>query len=492
MNTKHLKAKILDLAIRGKLVPQDSSEVNAVDLLKEHNYIPEEEIPFEIPENWCWCRLPELCTIPITDGTHQTPTYSDKENGIPFLSSKDVTKQIIDWSNIKYITKELHKELYKRVAPQKDDVLLAKNGTTGVAALVEDDRIFDIYVTLAVLRPNKTFLNPRYLLWTINSPVCKEQFNAHLLGIGVPNLHLYEINKTLVPLPPLSEQQRIASVIEKAFEQIDIIEKNKLNLKTYIKQTKSKVLDLAIHGKLVEQNPGEGNAFELLEKIRKEKSDLIKQKKIKEDKKSSFIIKAEDGKHYEQFADGTLKDIEDEIPFEIPENWCWCRLREIGNWQSGCTPDKSRKDFYDKADIPWLNSGDLTDSYIETIPHYVSQIAFDEKKMKLNEAGSVCIAMYGATIGKLGILTKSATTNQAVLVCNKLHLSDSKYLFYFLKSHKKEYIQAGFGGAQPNISKEKVEPTLFPLPPLAEQKRIVKKIEQIFEQLDILDKSLGD
>ena len=112
--------------------------------------------------------------------------------------------------------------------------------------------------------------------------------------------------------------------------------------------------------------------------------------------------------------------------------------------------------------------------------------------MKLNDAGSVCIAMYGATIGKLGILTKPATTNQAVLVCNKLHLSDSKYLFYFFKSHKKEYIQAGFGGAQPNISKEKVEPTLFPLPPLDEQKRIIERIEQIFEQLDILEKALGE
>lgn len=255
------------------------------------------------------------------------------------------------------------------------------------------------------------------------------------------------------------------------------------------KHLKAKILDLAIRGKLVLQDPSEGNAADLLKKIREEKNILIEQKKIKADKNSSFIIKAEDGRHYEHFDDGNLIDIEDEIPFEIPENWCWCRLREIGTWQSGCTPDKSRKDFYDRADIPWLNSGDLTDGYIENIPHYVSRIAFNEKKMKLNDAGSVCIAMYGATIGKLGILTKPATTNQAVLVCSKLHLSDSKYLFYFLKSHKKEYIQAGFGGAQPNISKEKVEPTLFPLPPLEEQKRIVSAIEKAFEQIDIIEKN---
>ena len=100
-----------------------------------------------MPEGWAWCRLPEICVIPITDGTHQTPTYSDKENGVPFLSSKDVTSGKIDWSKIKYITKELHQELQKRIAPKKDDILLAKNGTTGVAAIVEDETIFDIYVT---------------------------------------------------------------------------------------------------------------------------------------------------------------------------------------------------------------------------------------------------------------------------------------------------------------------------------------------------------
>ena len=510
MNTKHLKAKILDLAIRGKLVPQDPSEGNAADLLKkireeksiliEQKKIKadknssfiikaedgrhyeqfadgslidiEDEIPFEIPENWCWCRLSEISNSIIAGGDRPAICTKEKtsENIIPIYANAIEKDGLYGYTNKPQITEKA--------------ITISARGTIGFSCIREHP--FVPIVRLIVLVPNLSIIDLKYL---------KASFDALLNmteGSSIPQLTIPSIKTFLFPLPPLSEQQRIVSAIEKAFEQIDIIEKNKLNLKTYIKQTKSKVLDLAIHGKLVEQNPSEGNAFELLEKIRKEKSDLIKQKKLKEDKKSSFIIKADDGKHYEQFVDGSQKDIEDEIPFEIPENWCWCRLREIGNWQSGCTPDKSRKDFYDKADIPWLNSGDLTDSYIETIPHYVSQIAFDEKKMKLNEAGSVCIAMYGATIGKLGILTKSATTNQAVLVCNKLHLSDSKYLFYFLKSHKKEYIQAGFGGAQPNISKEKVEPTLFPLPPLEEQQRIVERIEQIFEQLDILEKTIGD
>lgn len=522
MNTKHLKAKILDLAIRGKLVPQDPSEGNTADLLKnirkEKNILIEQkkikvdknssfiikadngrhyeqfadgnlidiedDIPFEIPENWCWCRLTQICEY----GKCQNAEPADLDPNSWILDLEDIEKDTGKIKQFKMFeernslsTKHVFTEgtvLYSKLRPYLNKVVIApKDGFCTSEILPLDFQ--GLYINKFAQR----LLMSPYFLSTVNMLT---------YGVKMPRLGTNEAKQIFVPLPPLSEQQRIVSAIEKAFEQIDIIEKNKLNLKTYIKQTKSKVLDLAIRGKLVEQNPGEGNAFELLEKIRKEKSDLIKQKKLKEDKKSSFIIKSEDGKHYEHFADGSLKDIEDEIPFEIPENWCWCRLREIGNWQSGCTPDKSRKDFYDKADIPWLNSGDLTDGYIENIPHYVSRIAFNEKKMKLNDAGSVCIAMYGATIGKLGILTKPATTNQAVLVCNKLHLSDSKFLFYFLKSHKKEYIQAGFGGAQPNISKEKVEPTLFPLPPLDEQKRIVERIEQIFEQLDILEKSLGE
>ena len=228
---KQAKSKILDLAIHGKLVPQDSNDEPAEELLKRiatsdnrpYKKLSGDEIPFELPKTWIWQKLPDLCSIPITDGTHKTPTYSDKENGIPFLSSKDVTSGEIDWSKIKYITKELHEELYKRLAPQKNDILLAKNGTTGIAALVKDNTVFDIYVTLALIRPISKIIYPQYLLYIINSQFCKNQFNDHLTGIGVPNLHLVDINKTVIPLPPLSEQQRIVLKIEELFEYTDII-----------------------------------------------------------------------------------------------------------------------------------------------------------------------------------------------------------------------------------------------------------------------------
>ncbi|MBR5964678.1 MAG: restriction endonuclease subunit S [Treponema sp.] len=228
------KSKILDLAIHGRLVPQDPNDEPAEELLKRiatsdnrpYKKLDKNDFPFELPENWIWQKLPDLCSLPITDGTHKTPIYSDKENGVPFLSSKDVTSGEIDWSKIKYITKELHEELYKRLPPQKNDILLAKNGTTGIAAVVRDDYIFDFYVTLALIRPISELILPQFLLYVINSHFCKNQFNDHLTGIGVPNLHLVDINKTVIPLPPINEQARIVSKIEEFFKNTDIINRS--------------------------------------------------------------------------------------------------------------------------------------------------------------------------------------------------------------------------------------------------------------------------
>ena len=149
----------------------------------------------------------------ITDGTHQTPIYTDdKINGFKFLSAKDVVSGVIDWSRTKYIPKELHEELHKRLSPRRNDILLCKNGTTGICALVETDEVFDIYVSLALLRPKDGIL-PIYLVYAINNPSTKEQFNSSLKGVGVPNLHLGEIKKAKIPLPPLSLQQSFAAKV---------------------------------------------------------------------------------------------------------------------------------------------------------------------------------------------------------------------------------------------------------------------------------------
>lgn len=194
----------------------------------------------EIPANWKVYPLKYLVDIPITDGTHNTPTYTDKENGSPFLSSKDITSGHIDWSSIKYITKELHEQLQKEVAPKRNDILLAKNGTTGIGALVEEDIVFNIYVTLALIRPNQSIVLPKFLLYLINSSLCKIQYDKHLIGIGVPNLHLNIINNVKVIITDAKdEQQEIVSYLDEKCSKIDklITKKEQLikELETYKK-----------------------------------------------------------------------------------------------------------------------------------------------------------------------------------------------------------------------------------------------------------------
>lgn len=169
--------------------------------------------------------LNEVCEF-IKDGTHQTPTYTeDKENGVKFLSAKDVVSGYINWTNIKHIPYELHEELYKRVAPKRNDLLLCKNGTTGICAIVDTDEIFDIYVSLALLRPNAPCC-PFYLLYAINNPYTKKQFDESLKGVGVPNLHLGEIKKARIIYPPLALQQQFAEKIQAIEAQKELVKQS--------------------------------------------------------------------------------------------------------------------------------------------------------------------------------------------------------------------------------------------------------------------------
>lgn len=228
---------------------------------------------------------------------------------------------------------------------------------------------------------------------------------------------------------------------------------------------KKKILDLAIKGKLVEQRPEEGTAEDLYQQIQEEKANLIKEGKLKKEK--------------------PLASIDDEIPFDIPENWKLVRVGSIGSWGAGSTPSRTNSSFYG-GDIPWLKTGDLTDGNVDKIPEKITQLALEKCSLKVNPVGSVLIAMYGATIGKLGILTVPATTNQACCACSVFNGMFNKYLFYFLMSRRDSFTKIAVGGAQPNISKEKIVNSIIPLPPLAEQKRIVAKVEELLALCDKL------
>lgn len=229
-------------------------------------------------------------------------------------------------------------------------------------------------------------------------------------------------------------------------------------------ELRNSILQFAIQGKLVEQRMEEGTAEDLYRQIQAEKQKLIKVRTIKKEKPLPSVT-------------------DDEKPFDIPENWIWTRIGNIGSWNAGATPLRTNPQYYG-GNIPWLKTGDLNDGYITEVPEYISTLALEKTSIRLNPIGSVLMAMYGATIGKLGILSIEATTNQACCACIPFDGIYNKYLFYYLMARRTAFIKMAEGGAQPNISKEKIVNALIAIPPLNEQKRIVSKIEELLPCID--------
>lgn len=225
---KHI-ADILDKA--SNLIDLRKQQLEKMDLLIKSKFIEMFGDPVTNPKGWDVKTLADICSL-ITDGTHQTPQYV--EEGYIFLSSKNVTTGKIDWSNIKHISENLHKELYKRLKPRKGDILLAKNGTTGIAAIVDKDVIFDIYVSLALLRPKQNVVS-LYLLHGINNFATKRQFDDSLKGIGVPNLHLNAIREVKLILPPAELQNQFAEFVEQVEKQKTVMQQSLEKMETNYK-----------------------------------------------------------------------------------------------------------------------------------------------------------------------------------------------------------------------------------------------------------------
>ena len=429
-------------------------------------------MPFDIPDSWEWVRLGELFQ-------HNTGKALNAANCTGQL------KQYITTSNLYWDRFELDnlKEMYfseseiEKCTVIKGDLLVCEGGDIGRASIWSYDYPMCIQNHIHRLRAYVP-LCTRFFYYLFD--LYKHIGWIGGKGIGIQGLSSNAIHSLLFPLPPLAEQHRIVETIDKLQPYTDAYADVESTLDTlnttFPERLKKSILQEAVQGKLVPQDSSDEPAEALLERIRAEKQRLIKEGKIKKDKYESVIFRR-DNSHYEKL-DGVERCIDDELPFEIPESWAWARLGNIGDWGSGATPSRTHPEYYDGS-IPWLKTGDLTDSYITDIPEGISQLALEKTSVRLNESGSVLMAMYGATIGKLGILTYSATTNQACCACKPVYGVETLFLFYFLMSQRTAFIKRGEGGAQPNISKEKIVTTLMPLPPLAEQHRIVQRIEEL-------------
>ena len=442
----------------------------------------DEEVPFEIPKGWEWERIGNL--FETTSGStplSRNPDYY--QNGsINWVRTTDLNNGVLCKTEIQ-ITEKACSDYNLTILPQNSVCIAMYGGagTIGKHSILQFDTT--INQSVCAIKPNG-YCNMDYLHTFI------EYQRPYWMDFAAgsrkdPNINQLIIKHCLLPIPPQKEQTRIVDKLSLLHPYITQYGECQIKLdyinKEILDKFKKSILQEAIQGKLVPQLTEEGTAQDLLEQIKIEKLNLVKGGKLKKSAlNDSVIFRGDDNKYYEQIGKKCL-DITELIPFEIPNSWTWARMGQIGDWGAGSTPQRSNQDYYG-GNILWLKTGELNNGVICDTEERITQRAFQECSLRMNKIGDVLIAMYGATIGKLAIVGKELTTNQACCGCTP-YIVYNWFLFYFLMASRDTFIKKGEGGAQPNISRVKLVEHLIPLPPLNEQKRIVERIETLFEQL---------
>ena len=491
-----LRQAVLQAAIQGKLTKQLPEDGNAKDLLeqikaekaklvkegklKKEKPLPEiteEEKPFEIPENWEWVRMGAILEK-FTDGTHKTPKYTTK--GIPFLSVKDISGGEICFDECRYISEEEHKELYFRCNPEYGDILLTKVGTTGIPVVVDESREFSLFVSVALLKFNKNLLNNKFLTFLLKSPLVQEQAAENTRGVGNKNWVMKDIANTIISMPPHSEQKRIVAKVEELMAKIDELEKTEKELdalkKAFPADMKASLLQAAIQGKLTEQLPEDGNAKDLLEQIKAEKAKLVvKEGKLKKEKPLPEIT-------------------EDEIPFDIPENWEWVKLNKVAfvTKLAGFEYTKDIAPNLSVDGIPLFKGKNVQDGHLvyefeAFIPESISD------SLERSQLRKPCLLTpYVGTLGNIAIFDGSfkahlgSNVGKIELISTNVENIELGYLLYYLLSPFGLY-QLGKHSkktAQASISIEAIRDVIVAMPPVAEQKRIVEKLDKLLPMCD--------
>lgn len=450
MNIDLIKAKVLDLAIKGQLVKQRDDEKLSDEILA----LPNIEGPFEIPKNWKWIKAEYL--IDVISGTSykkEDITNKTEATSIRIIRGGNIQNGKIYFLDDDIFVKNYLKS-HESTIQSKDIVIVASTGSKtviGKAGLIIDNLIGEhsvqIGAFLRIIRPKHNSTS-RYLKLFYLTDYYRNIISHSVSGTNINNIKKSHIVDMLIPYPPLQEQIRIVEKVEEIFSILDALKDHQTNLLSKLDLIKKVAIDKAIKGQLVEQ---------------------------KEDEKLS---------------DEILNLPKIEGTFNIPQNWKWVTLDNIGSWKAGSTPSRNNLSYYESGSIPWVKTGDLNDSFIFDTPEKITEKAIQNNKLKINPPGSVLIAMYGATIGKLGILAISATTNQACCACCVNKDMINKYLFYYLSSQKNNLIHLSKGGAQPNISKQIISNYLIPLPTIQEQTRIIQKLEEILSSVNAVENLL--
>ena len=476
MTPEQLKASILQYAIQGKLGEQRPEEGTGEELyrqiqaekqrlikegkIKKEKALPEiseDEFPFEIPESWRWVRWGDLSQS-IQYG-YNAPAQD--VGRIKMVRISDIQDGKVLWDTVPYC--EIREEEIPTYLLQKNDILFARTGgTVGKSYLVKDVPEESIYAGYLIRTRYSSLLCPEYMKYFMESLLYWDQLRNGTIATAQPNCNGKTLSKMILPLPPLAEQKRIVAKIEELLPLVDryaaSYEKLEQFNAKFPEDMKKSILQYAIQGKLVEQRPEEGTGKELYRQIQTEKQRLIKEGKIKMEKPLAEIA-------------------EDEIPFDIPESWKWVRLSTIGITQTGNTPSKSHPEYIG-IDIPFITPGDILNGQICYSNQALSLLGKEVARVCC--AGSIMQVCIGGSIGKAAITYREVAFNQQINVVSPIACL-SEYLFavmqsaYFTTSMKE---RAG-GTATPIINRGLWDSLLIPLPPLAEQRRIVAKLDEI-------------
>ena len=416
----------------------------------------EDEIPFDVPEGWAWTKI-RCVSSEILYGVSESAKESGKYK---LLRITDIQDDKVNWDSVPFT--DFPKDKVANYILKNGDIVFARTGATvGKSYLIENLTVESIYASYLIRIRTSLRLNPKYMKYYFGSLTYWNQITDKSSGIGQPNVNGTSLANLYIPIPPYNEQERILPAIEKAFKLIDFLDKNKEDLQTAIKQAKSKILDLAIHGKLVEQDSSDEPASVLLEKLRAEKEIKIKAGELKRDKNDSYIYKSTtDNCHYKKFAYGTEAAIE--IPYDLPDSWAWCHFGDIADIING----KNRSKVVDEDGIyPIYGSGGI-----------------------MGRANDYICPENCTIIGRKGSINNPIYVNEKFWnVDTAFGLAPSsgvlpKYLFYFCKSF--DFTTLDSSTTLPSLTKTNIQQILFPLPPFLEQQRILTKIDTIFAQLD--------
>lgn len=509
MDTKALRQKILDLAIRGKLVPQDPNDEPASVLLeriraekqqmvKDGKLKPkdikndtiifkgednlhyeqfqdgtvkciEDEIPFELPASWAWVRLGVVFS-------HNTGKALNKSNTngklLTYITTSNLYWNKFELDNLKnmpFTDTEIEKCTVK-----KGDLLVCEGGDIGRAAVWNYDAEIRIQNHIHRLRPYVS-LNVKLYYYIFYYYKLIGMINGK--GIGIQGLSSNQLHSILIPVVPLFEQRCIVTKLNELLSFIDIIESEKNDLQTIIQQTKSKILDLAIRGKLVPQDPNDEHASVLLERIREEKEELIKQGKIKRDKKESVIFKGEDNSYY---------------GIHLPDSWNWAILKDI----SFSISDGSHNPPSDKGfGVPLLSAANINNNsvLIDNATRWITNEEWEIENQRTNiEMGDVLLTIVGSIGHSAVVETKeNFALQRSVAVIKPCFISPFYLMHIFQAPQIKKWLNDNSKGtAQKGIYLNALSMMAVPIPPLEEQSRIVEQITVAFDQLDLISNAL--